>query len=207
MANQDVSRGNSTALFVVRHAETEWNRGKRFQGHLDSSLTPRGIQQAKTLAAELTSKHIELIYSSDLGRALHTAQIIAPILSLEIRTEARLRERHLGVMQGLTRQEFRKKYPEEAEQFDSGDPDYVLPGGESARQRYTRCIACAEELASRSLGQHVLLVVHGGVLRSFFHRALNVSLTNRRDFPIPNASLNSFIVTDNQWQLDTRDDP
>ena len=152
MANQDVSRGTSTVLFTVRHAETEWNLARRFQGHLDSSLSPHGIQQAEALAAELAPKHIELIYCSDLGRALHTAQIIAPILSLEIRTEARLRERHLGVMQGLTRQEFREKHPEEAEQFNSGDPDYVLPGGESARQRYTRCIACAEELALRHLG-------------------------------------------------------
>jgi len=124
-------------------------------------------------------------------------------LQLPIATDARLRERHLGVLQGLTMADFSTKYPEEARAFSSGDPDYALPGGESARQRFTRNIECVQELAIKHAGGTVLVVAHGGVLNSLFHRAVHLPLDQPRGFSLFNAAINVFTIAGLQWRLDT----
>ena len=193
----------NTTLFAVRHGETEWNLIEKQQGHLNSPLTDEGIRQAHYLADELTNRNIDVLYSSDLGRALQTAEIIAAKLSLDVHTDPRLRERHLGSMQGLTRKQFAEKFPDEAEKFNTHDPDYILPGGESTRQQHHRCIECAEDIAKRQIGKRILVVTHGGVLKSFFYKATNTPLTEPRHFSLFNGSINSFSITHNQWRLDT----
>jgi 2,3-bisphosphoglycerate-dependent phosphoglycerate mutase len=193
----------NTVLYAVRHGETEWNSVEKQQGHLNSPLTENGIRQAQLLADGLAKRNIDVLFSSDLGRALQTAEIIAKRLSLDIYTDARLRERHLGIMQSLTRKEFEERYPAEALKFNSNDPDYVLPGGESSRQLFNRCIACAEEIAGNNAGKGILIVGHGGVLKSFFHKATNTPLAEPRRYSLFNASINSFSISNGQWRLDT----
>lgn len=194
---------STTVLFAVRHGETQWNLAKKMQGHLDSPLTERGLQQAHALANGLVDRGIEVIYSSDLGRALQTATIIADSLGLAIYQEQRLRERHLGMMQGLTKPRFAERYPEDAAAFSAGDPDFVIPGGESLRQQHGRCVCCAEALAERHLGQRVLVVAHGGVLNSFIYRALRIPLYEPRRFSLFNAGINSFSISNGEWRLES----
>jgi 2,3-bisphosphoglycerate-dependent phosphoglycerate mutase len=193
----------TTLIYAVRHGETEWNLVGKQQGHWDSPLTPAGLEQAHALARGLTERGIEVIYASDLGRALRTAEIIACRLGLDVSIDPRLRERNLGAMQGLTKVEFVERYPQEMAAFNSGDPEYILPGGESTRQRYDRCVHCAEDLAARHPGARILIVAHGGVLDSFIHRALHIPLDVPRRFSLFNGSINSFSITDGQWRLDT----
>jgi probable phosphoglycerate mutase len=193
----------TTTIIVVRHGETEWNRCGRQQGHLDSPLTDLGVRQAKAIAAGLADREIHALYSSDLGRALQTARIIGQRLSLDVVTDSRLCERRLGALQGLTRKEFADRYPEQAAAFSSGNPDYALPGGESARQQYHRVVECVQELATRHPGQGIAIVTHGGVLKSLFHQAINLPLGGLRRFSLFNASINTFSVNDGHWRLDT----
>jgi 2,3-bisphosphoglycerate-dependent phosphoglycerate mutase len=193
----------NAVLYAVRHGETEWNSVEKQQGHLDSPLTENGIRQAQFLADGLAKKNIDILFSSDLGRAMQTAEIIGERLSLRIHTDMRLRERHFGIMQSLTRKEFEERFPAEARKLHSNDPDYVLPGGESARQLFNRCIECAEELAGNHAGKNILIVGHGGVLKSFFHKATNLSLAEPRRYSLFNASINSFSISNGQWRLDT----
>jgi probable phosphoglycerate mutase len=192
-----------TRVYVVRHGETEWNASGRQQGHLDSPLTALGISQAHLLAKGLAKKKIDILYSSDMGRAVQTAEIIAATLSLPVHTEARLRERNLGILQGLTREEFEARYPEAARLFDARDPDYVLPEGESLRRSFDRCVACAEEIAAKNAGRNVLIVAHGGVLRGFFHKATDAPMAGPRRYSLFNASLNTFRISEREWSLDT----
>ncbi len=192
-----------TVLYAVRHGETEWNLTEKQQGHLDSPLTANGIKQAELLADGLAKKNIDILFSSDLGRALQTAEIIAKRLSLKVHTNSRLRERHLGILQALTKKEFVERYPLEAVLFDSRNPDYVLPQGESSRQLFNRCTKCAEDIAGDNPGKNVLIVTHGGVLRSFFHKATNTPLVEPRQFSLFNAAINSFSISNGQWRLDT----
>ena len=139
----------SALVYVVRHGETEWNLMGKQQGHMDSPLTALGIKQAYALATGLMNRGIKFIFSSDLRRAKKTAEIIATKLKLSVTTNELLRERHLGSLQGLTKDEWRNKYPNEWSAYKSGDPDYCSPGGESARQRYNRAINCVELLAEQ----------------------------------------------------------
>src|SRR5512145_1031700 len=169
--NQIWRMSMQAVVYAVRHGETEWNAEGRQQGHLDSPLTPIGVRQAELLAESLTKKKIDVLYSSDLGRALQTAEIIANRLSLSIHRDMRLRERNLGILQGLTRDQFETQYPEESLRFNAADPDYSLPGGESLRQLFDRCVACAEDIVAKNASKNILMVSHGGVVRSFYHKA------------------------------------
>jgi broad specificity phosphatase PhoE len=99
--------------------------------------------------------------------------------------------------------EFEKRYPDEAIRYNSDDPDYVSPEGESSRQCFNRCIECAEEIAKHNPGKNILIVGHGGVLRSFFHKATDTPLAGPRRFSLFNGSINSFRFSNSQWSLET----
>jgi len=203
MSKEEMTEIKQALIFAVRHGETEWTLIGKQQGHMDSPLTERGIQQANALAEGLVGRGLEVIYSSDLGRASETAEIIGAKLRLSVQTDRRLRERHFGSLQGLTKEEFRHRYPDEWTRFDSGDPDYSFPGGESARQRYDRTVDCVEELARGHMGQKILIVAHGGVLNGFFYRAIGIPLSEPRRFSLFNAAINSFSVHENSWRVDS----
>lgn len=188
-------------LVAIRHGETVWNTQGLQQGQLNSDLTDLGRAQAKALAGRLGGEPFDGLYSSDLGRALETARIIAERVGLDVETDPRLRERDLGILQGISLRQFEQEHPHEYARFRSGDPDYVIPTGESARQRHERCVACATELAARHPGQRILIVTHGGILDSFFRHALQLPLTVPRRFSLFNASINSFTVTNGHWRL------
>ena len=74
----------TNTIYIVRHGQTEWNLLGKTQGHGNSDLTPKGIEQAELLADSMTKYPIDYIYSSDLGRAYQTAEIIGNKLSIEV---------------------------------------------------------------------------------------------------------------------------
>jgi broad specificity phosphatase PhoE len=99
-------------IFLVRHGETEWNRARRYQGWSDSPLTARGIAQAAAIGhclRTLPEAAAAAIVASPLGRARHTAEIIAEVLryAAPLRFDDRLREISLGPLDGLGRREIR----------------------------------------------------------------------------------------------------
>ena len=181
-----------TTLMVVRHGETVWNLQQRFQGHGDSPLTERGRSEVRALGKRLKSVAIDMLISSDLGRAVETATLIAEHTGHDITTESRLRERHYGAMEGLTIKEIEARHPRAFEKLVAGDPDEVIPGGESHRQLYDRNIHFLQEFLSKSAGATALLVVHGGVLDSFLRFVAQLPLDHPRCFTADNASLNIF---------------
>ena len=193
-----------THVIVVRHGETAWNTEKRWQGHLDSPLTPKGMSQAQALARRLTNQRFSALYSSDLGRACQTAQIISAATGHSVCPDARLRERNLGIFQGLTNEEIKTTASLDLYQrYRVRDPDHVVPGGESIRQQVERNIACFEELARKYLGESILVVTHGGVLSALFRHVLSIPLDTPRRFEFPNSSLNIFIYKKDYWTLQT----
>lgn len=192
-----------TRFIIVRHGETHWNRSGRFQGHLDSALTEDGVQQAHALAERLAAENIDKLYSSDLGRAYHTARLIAEKCQLRIVLDARLREKHLGVMQGLTAAEMKSRFPDAYVRYVSHEVDFVIPDGESLRQFHDRAIACCADLAARSKGSTVAVVTHGGLLGCLYRHVAGIALETPRDFPLLNASFNAFAYEDGEWTRET----
>ncbi len=166
------------SLLLMRHGETEWNREGRIQGVLDSSLTARGITQARRNGELLETLGVTHLIASPLGRAAHTARILAEILAAEISFDIRLQERDCGAWGGLTWDEARTRHPD-IWQARSDDPYHFLPpGGErlsSLEPRITqllgelRVLMTQPGFGSRYLG----LVTHGLTMRVLLKCLLN----------------------------------
>ena len=88
-------------FYIVRHGQTDWNILGKTQGHGNSDLTPQGIEQAKELSEDIGKYSIDYIFSSDLGRAMQTAQILGDKLNIEVQKTEALREMGFGVWEGL----------------------------------------------------------------------------------------------------------
>ncbi|RPJ46296.1 MAG: histidine phosphatase family protein [Betaproteobacteria bacterium] len=188
-----------TQLILIRHGETLWNTERRMQGQLDSPLTGRGLWQVQQLAARLQSLPFTSLYSSDLPRARLTAQCIADATGHTIVDDERLRERHFGVFEGLTRAEMAARDPQTYLRFMSRDPHYAVPGGESPAAFFARSCAALEELAVRHAGETIAVVTHGLVLDSAYRAATGLALEAPRPVPLVNASLNWFTWAGGRW--------
>jgi len=125
-------------IFLLLHGETEWNRRHRFQGRLDSPLTPHGMQQAhqagKTLSLLIEDLSKCRIVSSPLGRARQTAEIVCTALSVSLdhlTLDPRLMEIDLGSWAGLTRDEVEAKWPRPLDGATRYDWYFRSPDGEA----------------------------------------------------------------------------
>jgi probable phosphoglycerate mutase len=192
-----------TEFILLRHGETEWNTQGRLQGHLDSALSARGLQQADALAARLASISFHALYCSDLGRALETARRIAARTGHSVLQDVRLRERSLGLLEGLTRDEASQRHPEVFAKYAAEGADFVVPGGESASQRLRHALECLEELGARHKGARIVVVTHGGVLSLLFRHCLGIPPATPRAFSVLNACWNRFDYHQGAFQLVT----
>lgn len=158
-----------TRLLLIRHGQTPWNAAGRWQGHADPGLDETGRAQALALAQSLAAaadRPWSKIVSSDLRRALETAQCVAKHLELEIETDVRLRELDVGRWSGSTRAEIAARDPERLRIFESGDP-LVRPGdGESRLALRERAHAFVRDLVRRDPGEDILVVTHRGIVRA-----------------------------------------
>ena len=105
-------------LVLVRHGQSEWNLENRFTGWTDVELSEQGVREAKEAGKVLKEKgyHFDLAYTSVLKRAEHTLDLILKEMgeeNIEIKRSWRLNERHYGALQGLNKDETRKKYGDE----------------------------------------------------------------------------------------------
>jgi len=187
---------------LIRHGETQWNRLGKQQGIQNSKLTETGINQAKATALALSELGgFDAMFSSPLGRATQTAAILAEALNITFQIEDNLKERNLGIMQGLTINEFKHAHPEAYEGFNSRDPDFVIPEGESSRQRYERGNSCIGTIAARHPGQKILVVTHGGIIDGVIRRIMGMPLQVPRMYSLFNCSINVISIFKDSWRL------
>ena len=160
-------------VYLIRHGQTEWNAEGRWQGQLDVPLSGEGRLQARALAHELAERGIQAVFASDLMRAAETARILAGQASAPLYLDARLRELHLGVFQGLTHAEIRARYPEHDEGMKRDYLHYVIPGGESRLTMQDRMHQAWLEILARPEEGPVAIVSHGGSIRILLLRILD----------------------------------
>ncbi|KAL9229754.1 hypothetical protein vseg_005188 [Gypsophila vaccaria] len=163
-----------TEIVVVRHGETDWNALCKMQGQLDVELNEVGRKQALAVAERLSKEaNISAVYSSDLKRALDTAEAIAATCGgLEVIRDKGLRERHIGDLQGLLYHELPTVATKAYAAFKSSRSDEQIPGGgESRDQLYERCTSALKAIGEKHRGQRVVVVSHGGAIGSLFNRA------------------------------------
>lgn len=200
--------GATTTVIVIRHGETRWNVEGRYQGHGDSPLTPLGRKQIAAAARRLAAAaRPHALVTSDLGRTLASAAIIAERIGLSPTPDARLRERHFGILEGLTAEEIRARHPSVFAALAGNDPDYIIPGGESLRQHYRRNISFLTDWVAAHPGQTLAVVAHGGVLDSIYRFVNAIALDRPRSIITTNASISVFrhgVFYDTlRWVLDT----
>jgi broad specificity phosphatase PhoE len=158
---------------MVRHGETDWNRDNRFQGHADPPLNEAGRAQARTLAEKLAAEAASALYSSPLVRAYETASIVAQRLALEVRISEALREVDVGSWSGLTRAQVEMTFPAGYRRWL--ESEHGWDDGESYDDLGRRVVAELLEIAARHPDQQVLVVSHGGPIRSALAAAAGVS--------------------------------
>lgn len=153
-------------LVLVRHGQTAWNVEGRAQGHTDVGLDPVGHVQARVAAPVLASYRPVVLWSSDLRRAVETADYFAAATGLPVSLDARLREYDVGERAGLTLAEFAVQEPElfAAWQRDGGA---AVPGAETDDDVVGRVVpALRDLLAALGAGETGLAVLHGGCLKA-----------------------------------------
>ena len=182
-------------LILVRHGETDWNAEGRIQGMLDVPLNALGVQQAERAATELarTIDVAELV-SSDLLRTRETTTPINEATGFEPRFDARIRERHFGVWQGKTYEEWRIQDAMGMARYNAGDPDYGPEGGETASQFLKRCVDAVTDLVLSCDEKTLILVTHGGVVSSMVRHAQGLNPQSARTWSVPNASISEWRV-------------
>jgi len=183
-----------TTIYLVRHGETDWNRERRIQGSTDIPLNQTGRDQAAVTGALLSSRQWDGVYASPLSRAFETGAIIARELGLpEPEAVPDVAERRYGDAEGLTGDEIDARFPGET----------PVPGRETREEVAARVLPAIVALAERHPGENIVLVSHGGVIRTI----LNVVAPDQHPEPIRNGSVHSFRHTDGTLDLVAFDDP
>jgi probable phosphoglycerate mutase len=154
----------STKVLLIRHGQSEGNAAGRFGGHTNTPLSPRGRKQSIATAQALTSESLSAIYSSDLPRAMQTAEPLAKLTRIEIQPTDAFRERSVGVMEGLTFEEAAEKHPDQYAALLRRDFEHVLSGGESYRQLLDRASQKLDEAIENHKGGRIAVFSHTGTI-------------------------------------------
>ena len=144
-------------IYFVRHGQTDWNIQNRLQGSVDIPLHATGINQAHTLADKLHYTHFDLINSSPLSRALHTANIINENRNIPLMTETSLLERSFGCLEGIKGNEYDKNL------FWDYTKNYQYKDVGPIQNFFNRIYKYLDFLIKTYPDKSVLLVSHNGV--------------------------------------------
>ena len=154
----------ATNVLLIRHGQSRGNAERRFGGHTATPLSTRGRNQAQATARILKSESITAIYSSDLARAIETAQPLAKLIGLPINSTNAFRERDVGVMEGLTFEDAAQQHPEQYAALLRRDFEHVLTGGESYRQLLDRARQKLDEIIEENRGGKIVVFSHTGTI-------------------------------------------
>ena len=150
-------------IIIWRHGRTEWNVGDRFQGQADIPIDGVGYAQAVRAAEVLVAYRPTGLYSSDLARCYQTAAVLAERTGLEITTDKRLREIHVGSWEGLVGDEVRAANPELARRLWAGEDVRRSPTGESPREVAERMTEALTEIAEAAEDHSTVVVATHGL--------------------------------------------
>jgi broad specificity phosphatase PhoE len=157
-----VSPKSGRTLIIWRHGQTDHNASGIWQGQLDTPLSDKGREQALTATNQLGSYNPSVIVSSDLQRAADTAGALATRLNLKVKLDARLREIHAGLWQGMTVGDVAEQFPLEQAALRAGKDIQRGVHGERLSQVAERTQAAVGDLLTDlGTGECAVLVTHG----------------------------------------------
>ena len=180
-------------LLLIRHGQSEANAVQRLQGQGEYPLTDLGREQARRLARRLSDDYVSVaaIYTSSLGRAVETAEILAEAIGAAVVPDDRLQEYDVGALTGLTMDEIRERFPQVYTAWAEDVDEWVsMPGAEGQDDFNQRVGEVFGEIAERHHSDvTVAIVSHGGTLGAYLGQIIGLPPNQRRPFSFGNASL------------------
>lgn len=187
-------------VLLIRHGETDWNAQRRWQGYEPTALNELGFTQARALAKHLAPRPIRAIYSSDLPRALQTAEALGSVLKLTPKIDLRWREINVGIFQGHTSDELEKLYPEELTHWLSSNLSYVVPKGESREGLQARAYEAWQAVTAHPVDSEIAIISHGGTIKALMRQLIG-NHDPRLSIHLTNTSITTFERSENSWNL------
>lgn len=179
-------------VLLIRHAQTAWNRERRFNGQADTPLDALGLQQARALGHALASVPLAAVFASPLRRAMATAESLTEGRTLGVPQPApALLELHHGVLDGMLAADALAQYGDLLARWRQSPGDVRLPGGETLAECQLRALAGLGALLSGfEPGPPVAIVSHQMVLSALLCAAQDLPLTRYSDFSQRNTACN-----------------
>lgn len=177
-------------LLLVRHAQSAWNAGRRFQGRADPEISEHGRAQAEALQRLLRGRRLTAVYSSPLRRARETAAIAAREHGLPVNALPELSELGLGRWEGVSVDEVIAEDGERYHRWLRAPLDCPPPDGEPLPAVSDRVLSAMDQIISAHPdGDEILVVGHGGIIGLYCCHILGLSLNALWRLRIDNASL------------------
>jgi probable phosphoglycerate mutase len=172
---------NATRLYLVRHGATPRTEEDRFSGDAAVDLSSEGRLQAERLSERLARETIAAVYSSPLGRAVETAEVISRPHGLALVSREGLKEISHGHWEGLTRAEVEQRYAEEYRLWEADPFTFAPVDGESGVSVLARALPVIREIVTNHAGRNVLVVSHKATLRLVLSSLLGFDPRGYRD--------------------------
>jgi probable phosphoglycerate mutase len=153
-----------TKLYLVRHGQSDGNAEGRFGGHGPTPLSTLGVRQAQATASLLAKEGVNAIFSSDLLRAVQTAQPLAELTGLPVNATSAFRERNVGVLEGLTFDESKQTFPKDYYALVNRMVHHVITDGESYRHLLRRSTNELWSILRDHIGQRIAIYSHTGAI-------------------------------------------
>ncbi len=183
-----------TTLLLIRHGESEANRGHFFAGHCDVPLTDLGRIQARSTAEFIAANYrVDAIYASDLQRAWDTGTALGDLLQLPVQAKPGLREIFAGQWQEKTFTQLQIHWADSYDCWLSDIGNSRCPGGESVAELARRVYAAVEQIAQGNPGKTVVLATHATPIRCLLWHMSGEPLSHMKDIPwVSNASVSEL---------------
>jgi len=191
-----------TKIFLIRHGETEWNAIGKLQGSSDIKLLPEGIEQARLLAEHAPFSAVDAIYSSDLSRAMTTAEILAEKFGLQVIKERGLRETSFGDWEGRFLSDLAKENSLGFEKFFTKPDKVQPPGGETFLQSQARIMNAFDEIIADNEGKNIIVVSHGAAIRLILCAALYIPIRKMWSIGQYNMALNILLFEEGNFSIE-----
>jgi phosphoserine phosphatase len=188
-------------MLLLRHAETDWNRERRFQGWRDVPLSATGREQAESAARLLATTRLDAVWSSSLARARDTAAIIAAPHGLPVQETDAFREMGFGEWEGLTRDEVRARFPDAHRTWAEAPHEAAWAGAETLATVRERALAGLAALRAAHQGQTICLVSHGITGRLLILEALGLGLDRLWSFQLSSTGISELEFRDDWTTL------
>ena len=187
----------ATKLFLVRHGQSAGNAEGRFGGHGATPLSDLGFEQARVTAEALSRENINAIYSSDLLRAVQTAEPLSKLVGIPVETSQGFRERNVGVLEGLTFDESKQEYPNDYYALVNRNIHHVITKGESYSNLLDRITVELRNLLRKHRGERIAVFTHTGALCFMTLHLLGAIHRNTKQTPwiiTSNCGINRFEI-------------